>query len=810
MKQLFILLLLFSTSYLQAQIISGKVTDATTNANVIGASIKLVGTNKGTITDAEGKFSLEGSGSIQVSFVGYQTFQIKAKNSFTEIELKPQISELQTVEVTGRVAKDYNSEYSFSATKIAALNKDIPQSISTVTKELIADRQAFRLGDVVKNVSGVSTVSFYNHFAIRGVTQNAGDRENRMINGMRTSQIYFNQPLSSNVERVEVIKGPSSMTFSNTDAGGTINIVTKKPLAETRKQVSLTVGSFNTIRAALDFTGPMNQEKTLLYRLNVGYENALSFRDIQFKKAILIAPSFSYVPNEKTRMNLEITFSQDGSRLDRGQPIFGAVAGQTNLNSTPSNFAIGSPNDFNNTQDASILLNLAHSFTKNITFNASYMKQGWFEDLYEHRTSNVFARDSSGKNIPTLVDMQVFQRQQKWYTNNLNLFVNVKVGSGKFKNNTVLGYDYINYELVRGAAQNTGRGFINAAGTGVINTYNPAMPNLYRYATYAGVKAPVPNVPYFDLQNPLYVIRNPNDYIFTRAEFAPSAYYVNGFYLMNESRFGKFIVNLGIRQENYTDLVNYNLKNEQKTEQSALLPRIGLTYAATKNINVYGLYTESYQPQTPASLLNAQAGGPFDPLLSNMVEFGAKSSFLNGTVQANIAYFDIKQKNILISANDPANVNLLRQRGAEQYKGLELEVIGKVLPNLQINVAYAYIDAKITEDLEALKGKDKENTPKNNISFWGRYDFNIPALKGIGIGFGVNSVGEKIPWFTRDFIIPAYTLADAAVYYKVKNMQIALNVNNVFNTEYWLGAINYTRLYSGSPRNTMLNVTYNF
>ena len=810
MKHLFTILLLLGAFYAKAQTITGKVTNATTNDAVAGATIKLVGTDKGTITDAEGKFSLEGTGSIQVSFVGYKTFQINTKNRFLEIELTPQVSELQTVEVVGRAAKDYNSEYSFSATKIAAINKDIPQSISTVTKELIADRQAFRLGDVVKNVSGVSTVSFYNHFAIRGVTQNAGDRENRMINGMRTSQIYFNQPLSSNVERVEVIKGPSSMTFSNTDAGGTINIVTKKPLAEARKQVSLSVGSFNTIRGALDFTGPMNQEKTLLYRLNVGYENAQSFRNLQFKRALLVAPSFSYVPNEKTRINLELTFSQDGSRLDRGQPIFGAVAGQTNLNSTPLNFAIGSPNDFYNTQDASILLNLAHSFTKNITFNASYMKQGWFEDLYEHRTSNAFARDSSGKNIPTLVDMQVFQRQQKWYTNNLNLFVNFKIESGNFKNNTVLGYDYINYELVRGAAQNTGRGFINAAGTGVINAYNPATPNLYRYATYAGVKAPVPNVPYFDLQNPLYVIRNPNDYIFARAEFAPSAYYINGFYVMNESRFGKFILNLGLRQENYTDLVNYTLKNEQKAEQSALLSRIGLTYAATKNINVYGLYTESYQPQTPASLLNAQAGGPFDPLLSNMVEFGAKSSFLNGNLQANIAYFDIKQKNILISANDPTNVNLLRQRGAEQYKGLELEVIGKVLPNLQINLAYAYIDAKITEDVDALKGKDKENTPKNNISFWGRYDFNIPALKGIGIGFGINSVGEKIPWFTRDFLIPAYTLADAAVYYKVKNMQIALNVNNVFDTQYWLGAINYTRIYPGSPRNTMLNVTYNF
>jgi len=126
MKHLFTLLFLLGSLCTQAQTITGKVTDATTNTIAVGATIKLVGKDKGTITDAEGKFSLEGTGSIQVSFVGYKTFEIKAKNKFLELELMPQVAELQTVEVIGRSAKDYHSDYSFSATKIAALNKDIP------------------------------------------------------------------------------------------------------------------------------------------------------------------------------------------------------------------------------------------------------------------------------------------------------------------------------------------------------------------------------------------------------------------------------------------------------------------------------------------------------------------------------------------------------------------------------------------------------------------------------------------------------------------------------------------------------------
>lgn len=810
MKIITLLFLVCLSLHVQAQQLTGEVKDAHTGEALIGATIMLMDGNEVVITDNKGLFSLEGTGMIKVSYIGYETMQINPGKSFTTIQLSPNQTELQTVEITGRLAQEYNSDYTFSATKIAVANKDIPQSISTVTKELIADRQAFRLGDVLKNVSGVSTVSFYNHYAIRGVTQNSSSIENRLINGMRTSQIYFNQPLSSNVERVEVIKGPSSMTFSNTDAGGSINIVTKKPLAKARQQVSLSVGSFNTMRAAMDFTGPLNEDKTLLYRLNVGYENARSFRDLQFKKAVLIAPTFSYVPNEKTRINLEMTFNQDNSRLDRGQPIFGATAGVTDLNSTPISFAIGAANDHYSTQDASIMMNLTHAFSPKVSFNLSYMKHGWNEDLSEHRTSNVFARDSLGNDIPTLVEMQALERQNRWYTNNLNAFFTSKFGNDIIQNSAVVGVDYIHFQQMTGSGQSNGRGFINAAGTGVINSYDPSRPELYQFGNFAGVTAPVPNVPYFNLQNPSYLIKNSSDYIMLGTGFSPSVYFTNGLYLMNETRFDKFILNLGLRQEFYTDKVNFNQPNEETVRQTALLPRAGLTYIASEKVNVYGIFTMGYQPQSAASLSNPNAGGPFDPLLSDMVEFGTKTSWFGGALQGNLSLFEINQKNILINANDPVNLDLLRQRGAETYRGIEADVTGYVLPNLQVNLAYAYLDAKIVDDNEPLIGLRKENTPRNNFSFWGRYDFSIRALDGIGLGLGANHVGEKIPWYTREFMIPAYTVLDAAIYYKLDNMQLALNVNNLLDTKYWLGAINYTRLYPAAPRNLMLNVTFDF
>ena len=176
--------------------------------------------------------------SLLLSVAGFS--QEKAKDSVEANNEKV----LQTVELVGRARKDYNSDYSFSASKIALKNMEVSQAITTVTKELIADRGVTRLGDVVKNVSGVAQTSFYNLYSIRGITQSSGYRENRLVNGMATSQYFFSQPLMMNIERVEVIKGPASMTFSSTDPGGTINMVTKKPLKTNRKEASFSVGSW--------------------------------------------------------------------------------------------------------------------------------------------------------------------------------------------------------------------------------------------------------------------------------------------------------------------------------------------------------------------------------------------------------------------------------------------------------------------------------------------------------------------------------------------------------------------------------------
>ena len=736
--------------------------------------------------------------SILMTFIGVFGQEV-VKDSLTNPE-----KTLQTLEIVGRARNDYNSDYSFSSSKIALKNMEVPQSISTVTKELLSDRQVFRMGDALKNVTGVSTTSYYSHYSIRGVTQGWGNRDNnRLINGMTAFSSYITPPLTINLERIEVIKGPASITFASANAGGSINMVTKKPLSVARKEVDLTIGSYGTIRSTLDFTGPLEKSKSLLYRLNLGYENSQSFRDLQGNKSYVIAPTISYVPNEKTRVNLELVLTNTNSKLDRGQPIFGVKKGQSaDLRTTPINFAIGASNDYNKNINLTVMSSLSHQFSDKVGVNMAYMKHIWDEDLLEHRTANKFAQDKTGKAIPTLVEMQISRREQKVYSDNFNAYFNVDFNLGKLKNKVVFGYDLSAFEVSRNGGWNRARGYRLKNG----KTANKFDVNKIADYITDDKGNPVPNVPHFDLENPKYLVANLNDYIFQKQEIAPLHFMTNGIYLMNQMSYGNFILNLGIRQEWYLDKTNYNLKNEVVTRQHKLLKRVGAIYKASKNVNVYTSYIEGFEVQTNAYLGTTAYGGPFAPMSSKMFEGGLKTEWLNGKLNASIAYFNIHQKNVL--TDDPNDSNELKKQGANQRsQGVELEVTGRILPNWQINAGYSFIDANLKENGEKYR---KENTPKHSFNFWTRYDVTQGALQNFGIGIGGNYVGEKIAWIDRSLTVPSYMVVDAAVYYKLKKVQLAVNVGNVFNKTYWLGAFDYTRLFPGTPRNVMFNIKYSF
>lgn len=725
---------------------------------------------------------------------------------------------IQSVEIIGRKSKDYTSDYSFVATKLAIRNKDLPLTLNTVTKELMKDRQAFQLGDVMKNVSGVSPSSYYNQYNIRGISQN---EEGQIINGLRTRQFYFLQPMTSNIERVEVFKGPASITMSSVDPGGTINMVTKKPLLNRRHEITVSGGSFDTYRVTTDVTGPIDKKKTFLYRFNGAYQNAASFRDNVKNSGVLVSPSITYLPSDKTSVNVELIFNTLHGNLDRGQPIFGAVAGKTDLNSTPLSLNLGAPDDYFKTKELIIMGSLSHHFNKNVGFNASYMKQFWREDLEEHRTTNAFAPDIDNKPIPSLAMMQFIQRKQKWEVDNISAYFNFDFETGEIVHQTLIGYDAHIWEKSDGGQQNAARGFLLKDGS-VASGYDPTQSSNYQLIDYNGTIMPRPNVSAFDLTPGAQNHQGSDFYRINVNTMLPSALTTtHAAYVQHLLTWKRVKVLSGIRQEWFTDITNFKKSDETSFDNAKILYRLGITYSVTDNINVYATYLTGYQPQSntvtlmpnTGSFTGSNSASRFKPLTSDLKELGLKSKVL-GSVIVNIAFYEINQKNILINANNPAEPDELVQRGADRSRGFEAEFTGYIVPQWHIYGGYSFIDARVLNDSDAtLTGKRKENTSRNSVNFWTRYNFsNVTALKDFGVGFGMLYQSSKIPWFTRSFELPSYATFDAALYYSLfkEKVQFSLNVNNLTNKTYWIGAQNYLRLFPGAPRNYLIAATYKF
>ena len=778
-------------------------------------NVSLLNTSIGGMTKSNGIFNLSaplGKYILVVSGIGFETIkkEIEVQNDENlkiDFQLIESSTELQSVEVTGRKETDYKNEVSYIGSKSATALRDIPQSISYVTKELIQDQAAFRVNEIVKNLSGVNQFTFYNDLTIRGHRVNGNENYSMLVNGMRTFTSFWKQQLIPHIERVEVIKGPSSALFGNAAAGGSLNRVTKKPLDEKRQSINFSTGSFGTFRTTADFTGPLDDKKTLLYRLNVGYENSGSFRDLQFEKNIIIAPSFSFLPSEKTRVNFDAVYQNTDSRLDRGQ----AVTGSGDLFSVPISKSLNRVNDYLKEDAYSATVSLNHRFSKAISFTSSYMRSSYSEDLLEHRTSNAYAKDATGKLIDDQVEMQVFVRKRTWNNDNFSSYFNIDFNLGKLENKIVVGYDYAQETVATGGSQLTAGGYRNAANTGTIATFVPA--NIKNYLLDAKGN-PVPNVAHFNLSEEYpYFLADMSKYFFARRDFPPSFYSSQGIYLQDQIKFGKLQAILGIRQDIFTDLNDYKTSKEKEVVQKALIPRLGLVYSINSKINAYATFVKGYQPQTSATIANVNTGGPFDPLYSSLMEGGLKTEWFGKRLTANLSVYELMVDGALYNAGVAGQPELLTQIGQEVSKGFEVDLLGQIATNWNILVTYAYNDATITKSKnEAEIGRQKPNAPKHQGSFWTKYVVNKGKLSGLGFGLGANFVTDRLGSIVATGqvpqAIPAYELVNGALYYQVSKFKIQVNANNLTNKTHWVGGYDKIRMFPGTPRNFLITVGY--
>ncbi len=656
----------------------------------------------------------------------------------------------QTIEITGRAERNPFAESTFSVTGTQTDILRVPQSVSAVTKEVIREQGLLRLNDIAPFVAGVNEFSVYDDITIRGF-RNFDDRR---VNGLRTYNSFWKQPFIAHLERVEVIKGPASALFGDANPGGTVNLVTKKPLAETRREVELRLGSDSEAYAALDLTGALDEGARWLYRLNVAAEDSESFRNPYFQKGWLLAPSVTWLPTETTRLNLDIVHVDDRSVLDRGQPN---IDGAGELGLVPIEVMVTQPGDRLDTTDTSIALSVEQALGDAWTLSGALMRYRYREKLQEHGLNYYIT--------PSVIDLYATDRDTRADTGNATVRAVGRLEWGSVRHEVVIGADTARREDFQDDA------------------YTPS-----------------DTVGTFDLLAPTYLPRDFASYEYIRGQYGGELR-TTGVFAHDTIGLGRWDLLLGLRHQRYeTTPLGEATQNSRIT-----LPRLGLVYEVSPSASAYGVYTTGFQP--PDTYANVPArGGPFEPEDSRLLEVGWKQRMFDERLLFTASLYEIVKDNVIVYVGFIDGQDVYRQRGRERARGVELEASGRPIPALQVLANLAYNDARILDDEDpALVGAVKEGAPRVAGTLFLRYDF--PS--GFGIGGGITHVGAR-ETFERPLQLPAYTVGNVAVYWQRDALSLQLAVDNVTDEVHWTGGYNYGRVFPGDPRSVRFGATWRF
>ncbi len=642
----------------------------------------------------------------------------------------------------------YNKSYAVSrsstATKTDTPFMETPVSIQVIPKSVLHDQQAFRLEDVIKNVSGVQTQhSFggdYETFVMRGFLQSTANYRN----GIRLPAVKFDL---ANVERVEVLKGTSAMLYGFGDPGGFISTTTKQPSSEPYYSLEQRFGSYDFYRTEASATGPLSREHGLNYRLDLSYLDANSFRQTD-KDRIFFAPSISWQATSDTKLTLTYEHFDEDNSYDHGTPALG-----DRLAPIPRTRTFMDPDLTNTNTNDLIDFRIDHQVNDHVKLNAgtvySQNKKQW-ETVYlgrvnEDATSSTFGDVS----------------RNYWFgpenLESLTAWVNGTVDFDTYgvKHKLLLGGEYYNNDF----------GYDVAVGKiDTINIFSDAVPDisaaqLQQYRTEA----------------PIY---NPSTNSTSKA-----------IYLQDQMTFWeKLHLTGGFRYDwvERSQSLNWWAPDGNDTRSDDYVsPRVALLYEVSHWLSVFGSFSESFGPA-----FDYDAGGPklYGLFPATQFEGGLKAQFMDGKLNANLAYFDLERTQFV--NNDFGNpFSSVPFKG--HSNGVELDVQGQIYEGLSMIGTYAYTNTEILEDLSNTGnvGNRLPYAPEHQGSVWLKYDFNSGPLKGFTVGSGVYTSGERFGNNENDFADDAYARLDLMAGYKMKlggkTLTTQLNINNVNDAEYF-------------------------
>ncbi|MGP1387537.1 MAG: TonB-dependent siderophore receptor [Thainema sp.] len=667
------------------------------------------------------------------------------------------------IAVTGEQANDdYFVPEASTATRTDTPILDVPQSIQVIPQEVLEDQQILRVDDALRNVSGV--VGSYEAFGsgaaltLRGFTTDSFANGPILRDGFR---VYDNLGVqeTANLEQIEVLRGPSSVLYGQNDPGGIINLVTKQPLFEPAYERQFQVGSFGLIRPSLDISGPLTADDSLRYRLNAVYQQEDGFRDFETdSERFFIAPVLAWDISDRTTLSLILEYLDDEAPFDTGLVAIG-----DQVVDVPPGRITNEPDDFRRSESLTLGYNLDHQFSDDWTFRNAFR---YIQQDYALETFLPFAFDEA----TGIVTRFPADRQYNSDDYSLQTSVTGDFSTGSLEHTLLVGVDL----------------------------------NLNRFDerfTRVDLSTPAP----LDIFNPEYGV-TPRPDLSGLTPFQPfdTEYDRIGVFLQDQVSLGNFIVVGGLRY----DTVDFrDLGADASRSDSAWSPRLGVVYQPAENVSLYANYAQSFVP----SFSRGIDGDFLEPETSEGFEIGVKAELFDGDLLATLAYFDITKQNVATVADPLTGASIAT--GEQRSQGIELDVLGEIVPGWNVIGFYAYTDARVTEDNVIPIGNRLPNSPRHSTGLWTTYEIQTGDLQGLGFGIGVNYVSNRFGNLSNDFEIGDYFLTNAAVFYERDNWRAALNVNNLSDVEYITTTSTFNRntgIRPGAPLSVVGSVSVRF
>jgi iron complex outermembrane receptor protein len=660
-------------------------------------------------------------------------------------------------------AQTYVAEEASTATRTDTPLIQVPQSLEVVTRKVIDDQRAVRVEQALRNVSGMALGDVGQSGIAADVAYCRGFPCGYFKNYLRNDD--QNQALTfrdiSNIQRIEVLKGPASVLYGRSQPGGIINIMTKQPLSERYASIDQIVGSYGYYRTMIDVTGPLNESKTVLFRINGAYENTESFRDNVQGQRYFVAPVFTWRASNNTTITIDGEYIRDRRTADFGIPAIGRGVAPIPL----SRF-FGERFDTMRFEEGRAGLTVEHQLNSVWRIESRFRADRSVATAY--RTVGLGVSPDNQAIARFFFDQLAPISSYYWRNDLIGKFTTGSIRHN-FLTGVEVGRQYASYDQA-------------AVPFSAISIFNPV---------YGQTGAPI-------------LDRTPVSQSFANA--------LGGYVQDQISLLDNLHVLIGARGDYFYQHSKVGA-GDTTAENYAFSPRIGLTYQPIPQMAVYANVTRSFIPNFgPFTVARNQ----FKPTTGTQYEAGVKAEIVPGRLTSTLAFYRILKKDAL--ATDPTNPLFFIQTGAQRSQGVEFDLTAQLLTGWKVIATYAYTDARVAADTTIQVGNRIPLIARHTGSLWTTYDFQSNFLQGFGVGAGLFAVGERAGDVGNTFTLPGYVRTDMALYYRKPdflthtNLIAQLNIQNLLDQEYFYsgGGGRASAAFAGAPLTFLGSVKLEF